>query len=139
MTEATVIAAEFWWLGLTGLLMLATSLPYVMDRILTAGFGRAIGNPQENRIPHSAWAERMRAAHYNCVENMVVFAPLLIAVVASGLSSEMTVMAAMAFAISRIAYVIIYTLGIPLLRTLAFLVGWLATLYLALVLMGLVV
>ena len=44
----------------------------------------------------------------------------------------------MAFAISRIAYVVVYTLGIPLLRTLAFLVGWLATLYLALVLMGLV-
>ena len=83
-------------------------------------------------------AARMRAAHYNCVENMVVFAPLLVAVVIAGLSSEMTVMAAMAFAISRIAYVVVYTLGIPLLRTLAFLVGWLATLYLALVLMGLV-
>ena len=138
MTDAATIAAEFWWLGLTGLLMLVTSLPYVMDRIATAGFGGALGNPQDNRIPHSAWAARMRAAHYNCVENLVVFAPLLVAVVVAGLSSEMTVMAAMAFAISRIVYVVVYTLGIPLLRTLAFLVGWLATLYLALVLMGLV-
>jgi uncharacterized MAPEG superfamily protein len=44
----------------------------------------------------------------------------------------------MAFALSRVVYVTVYTLGIPLLRTLAFLVGWLATLYLALVLLGLV-
>jgi uncharacterized MAPEG superfamily protein len=138
MTAAAGIATEFWWLGLTGLLMAATSLPYVMDRILTAGFGKALGNPQDNRTPHSPWAERIRAAHYNCVENVVVFGPLLVAVVVSGLSSEMTVIAAMAFALSRIAYVIIYTLGIPLLRTLAFLIGWLATVYLALVLMGIV-
>jgi uncharacterized MAPEG superfamily protein len=138
MTEATAIAVEFWWLGLTGLLMLVTSLPYVMDRIATAGFGGALGNPQDNKIPHSAWAARMKAAHYNCVENMAVFAPLLVAVVVAGLSSEMTVLAAMAFALSRVVYVTVYTLGIPLLRTLAFLVGWLATLYLALVLLGLV-
>ena len=136
MTETAAIAAEFWWLGLTGLLMLVTSLPYVTDRILTAGFGAAIGNPQDNEVPHSAWAERMRAAHYNCVENVVVFAPLCVAVVVAGLSSDATVLAAMAFALSRIAYVIIYTLGIPMLRTLAFLIGWLSTLYLALVLLG---
>lgn len=138
MTETMTIAAEFWWLGLMGLLMLVTSLPYVLDRIATAGFGGAIGNPQDNKIPQSAWAQRMKAAHYNSVENMVVFGPLLVAVVFAGLSSEMTVMAAMAFVLSRIAYVVIYTLGIPLLRTLAFLIGWLATLYLALVLLGFV-
>ena len=137
MTEATGVAAEFWWLGLAGLLMLVTSLPYVMDRIMTAGFGGAIGNPQDNEIPHSAWAERMKASHYNCVENMAVFGPLVVAVVVAGLSSEATVMAAMVFTLSRIAYVIIYTLGLPFLRTLAFLLGWLATLYLALVLLGL--
>ena len=136
MTAATAIATEFWWLGLTGLLMAVTSLPYVMDRILTAGIGGALGNPQDNETPPSPWAARMKAAHYNCVENLVVFGPLLVAVVVSGLSSEMTVLAAMAFTLSRIAYVIIYTLGIPLLRTLAFLIGWLSTLYLALVLLG---
>lgn len=138
MSTTATIAAEFWWLGLTGLLMAVTSLPYVMDRIVTAGLGPTLGNPQDNETPHSPWAKRMRAAHYNCVENVVVFAPLLVAVVVSGLSSETTVLAAMVFALSRIAYVIIYTLGLPVLRTLAFLAGWLATVYLALVLMGIV-
>ncbi len=136
MTAATAIATEFWWLGLMGLLMAATSLPYVMDRIITSGISGALGNPQDNEIPASAWAVRMKAAHYNCVENLVVFGPLLVAVVVSGLSSDTTVLAAMVFTLSRIAFVVIYTLGIPLLRTLAFLIGWLATLYLALVLLG---
>ncbi len=138
MTEGTVVATEFGWLAITGVLMLLTSLPYVMDRIATAGFGRAFGNPQDNKIPQSAWAARLKAAHYNCVENMVVFGPVCVAVVVAGLTSEMTAIAAAAFCISRIAYVIIYMLGIPVLRTLSFLVGWLATAYLLLVLLEVV-
>ena len=138
MTDGTGVAVELWWLALTGVLMLVVSLPYVTDRIFTAGFGGALGNPQNNKIPHSAWAERMRAAHYNCVENLVVFAPLCVAVVVAGQTSETTAMAAMAFFISRVVYVVVYTFGIPIVRTLAFLVGWLSSLALAGVLLGVI-
>jgi uncharacterized MAPEG superfamily protein len=137
MTETVKVAAEFWWLGLMALVMAVTVLPYVLDRIITAGLGGALGNPQDNEAAASAWAVRMKAAHYNTVENMVVFGPLAVAVVVSGLANEATATAAMLFVLSRIAYIVIYTLGIPGLRTLAFLVGWLATVYLALVLLGL--
>ena len=116
--------------------MAVTSLPYVMERILTAGFGAALGNPQNNTVSQSAWAIRMKAAHYNCVENLVVFGPLCVAVVVAGVTDATTAMAAAAFCLSRIAYVVVYTLGIPVLRTLAFLVGWLSTVALALRLLG---
>jgi uncharacterized MAPEG superfamily protein len=136
MSTATPIAIEFWWLALTGVLMLVMSLPYVTDRIITAGFGNALGNPQNNKIPHSGWAERLKAAHSNTVENMVVFGPLTIAVVVAGVASEMTAMAAAAFFVSRVVYVVVYMFGIPLLRTLAFLVGWLSSLVMAGALLG---
>ncbi len=137
MTEMAFIPAEFWWLGLTGLLMALISLPYVVDRIATSGFRRTLGNPQENAIPGSRWAERLKAAHYNSVENLAVFGPLVVAVVVTGLANPMTELAAAAFALSRIVYVIVYALGIPVLRTLAFLVGWIAIVYLTLRLLGL--
>lgn len=138
MTEAVTIVPELWWLGLMGVVMAMAVLPYVVDRIATAGLGGALGNPQDNKIPPSPWAARMKAAHYNCVENLAVFAPLVVAVVFAGMGTAMTLLAVQAFVIARIVYIIVYTFGIPGLRTLAFLVGWLATLYLALALMGLV-
>ena len=138
MTEASSVAQELWWLAITGLLMAVTSLPYVMDRILTAGFGAALGNPQDNTIAQSAWATRMKAAHYNCVENLAVFGPLCVAVVVAGVTDSTTALAAAAFCLSRIAYVVVYTLGVPVLRTLAFMVGWLSTLALALRLLAVI-
>ena len=138
MTEAQGVAVELWWLAITGVLMAVTSLPYVMDRILTSGFGAALGNPQDQELKPSVWAVRMKAAHYNCVENLVAFGPLCVAVVVAGVTDGTTALAAAAFCLSRIAYVIVYTMGIPLLRTLAFLVGWLATMALALRLLGIV-
>ncbi len=138
MTEAEIIVPELWWLGLMGVVMMVMVLPYVLDRIKTAGLGGALANPQDNKVPPSAWAERMKAAHYNCIENLAVFAPLVVAVVFAGMGDGMTLLAVQAFVIARIIYVIVYTLGIPGVRTLAFLVGWLATLYLALVLMSFV-
>jgi uncharacterized MAPEG superfamily protein len=138
MTEASSVAQELWWLAITGLLMAVTSLPYVMDRILTAGFGAALGNPQDNTIAQSAWATRMKAAHYNCVENLAVFGPLCVAVVVAGVTDSTTALAAAAFCLSRIAYVVVYTLGVQVLRTLAFMVGWLSTLALALRLLAVI-
>jgi uncharacterized MAPEG superfamily protein len=108
----------------------------VTDRLLTAGIAKSFGNPQDNPTPQSAWAVRMKAAHYNGVENLVVFAPLCVAVVVAGATDATTAMAAAAFCLARIAYVVVYTLGIPVLRTLAFLVGWLSTAALALRLLG---
>ena len=139
MTEANMIAVEFWWLAVIGIVMAVTSLPYVMDRLLTAGIAKSFGNPQDNDTPPSGWAERMKAAHYNSVPEFITcerYQALCVAVVVAGATDELTAMAAAAFCLSRIAYVVVYTLGIPVLRTLAFLVGWLSTLALALRLLG---
>ena len=74
-------------------------------------------------------------AHENAVENMVLFAPLVLLVHFLRLSTEETVLAAMIYFFARLGHVIIYTFGVPYMRTIAYFVGWLAQSYLAIVIL----
>lgn len=67
-----------------------------------------------------------------------MFAPLAIAVHVLGVSTATTAVWASAFFAARVAHAIIYTLGVPLLRTIAFFVGFIAQIMLALRLPGLI-
>ncbi|MCB9928262.1 MAG: MAPEG family protein [Alphaproteobacteria bacterium] len=139
MSATAMVAPELWWLAVMGLIMAATSLPYVLDRIVVRGLWGALDNPQPHPLPQSAWAERMKAAHYNSVENLVVFAPLAVAVVVAGVTDANTLLAVQAFVIARARSISWSTRWHPpVLRTLAFLVGWLAIVALALRLLGLI-
>ena len=72
------------------------------------------------------WAERMKKAHYNGVENLVVFAALVLVANAAGVSNETTTLACTVYFWARVAHYVCYTFAIPWLRTLAFAVAWLA-------------
>ena len=50
-------------------------VPYVLDRIAVGGLMEAVGYPA-NPKPQSPWAQRLKKAHANAVENLVVFAAL---------------------------------------------------------------
>ena len=66
------------WLGLivifTGLLW----LPYVLNSFMVRGLMQTMGF-REDLPPLPPWAQRAKKAHYNAVENLVLFAPVLIA------------------------------------------------------------
>jgi uncharacterized MAPEG superfamily protein len=127
---------ELKWLMLTVILTGLLWIPYVLDRIIARGLVGAMANPSPGLPAQAAWAERLKAAHYNNVENLVIFAALVLTLNALHISTWATVAACAAFFWARLAYVIIYTLGLPVLRTLAFTVGFLAQVTLALVLLG---
>lgn len=101
-------------------------IPYILNLIIVRGIVDAVGYPEDPK-PMADWAQRMKAAHYNAVENLVVFAALVLTAHVAGVSSGTTVVACTVYFWARVAYVIVYTLGIPWLRTIAFAVGWLAT------------
>ena len=67
--------------------------------------------------------DRARRAHANAVENLAVFAPLVLIATVIGLSTPITSAAAWTYVVARLAHYIIYAAGIPVLRTLAFLAG----------------
>jgi uncharacterized MAPEG superfamily protein len=99
-------------------------MPYILNLIAVRGLINAVGYP-ENPPPMAAWAERMKAAHYNAVENLVVFAALVLIANAAGISNQTTVLACEVYFWARLVHLLSYTFGIPWVRTLAFAVGWL--------------
>ena len=88
------------------------------------GLLTALKNPQPDARASADWAFRLANAHHNAVENLVVFAPLAIIVHVLEIGDTLTAQAGLAFVASRIAHTIIYTFGIPLLRTIAFVTGF---------------
>jgi uncharacterized MAPEG superfamily protein len=62
----------------------------------------------------------------------VIFAPLVLILSEIDYSSKWTVMACAVYFWSRVAHLIVYALGLPVFRTLAFTVGFLAQAVLAL-------
>ena len=98
-------------------------IPYIVDRIMVEGMADAVGYPG-NPKPQSPWARRMKAAHYNAVENLVVFAALVLAAQVAGVSNNATVMACMIYFWARVTHLVACTFAIPLVRTLSFAVGF---------------
>jgi len=104
-------------------LSLAMWVPYVLNLILVRGIVDAVGYPEQPK-PLAPWATRMKAAHYNAVENLVVFSALVLALHVAGISTAATVLACKAYFWARAIHLVAYTFAIPWLRTLAFLAGW---------------
>ncbi len=108
-----------WVTVLTALLW----VPYILNRIAVRGVIDTVGYPA-NPKPQSAWATRLQKAHGNAVENLVVFAALVFAAHAAGVSNASTVFAAQLYFWARLVHAIAYTLAWPWVRTLAFAAGF---------------
>jgi uncharacterized MAPEG superfamily protein len=115
----------------TGLLW----VPYILDRIATRGLLAAVGYP-ENPKPQSRWAQRLLKAHANAVENLVVFATLVLAGSAMGISNSAIGGACIVYFWARVVHALAYTFAVPWARTLAFTVGFGAQVVIALQLLG---
>jgi uncharacterized MAPEG superfamily protein len=105
-------------------------IPYILNRIMVRGIADAVGYPV-NPKPQSPWARRMQAAHANAVENLVVFAALVLVAQDAGVSNSATVMACMVYFWARVAHLAAFTLALPWVRTLAFAVGFFCQITLA--------
>ncbi len=100
-------------------------VPYILDRLAVRGLLDAVGYP-ENPKPQSAWAQRLMKAHANAVENLVLFAALVLIANAVGLTGGAVATAAIVYFWARVVHALAYTFAIPWLRTLAFTAGFLA-------------
>lgn len=101
-------------------------IPYILNMISVRGVADAVGYP-DDPAPMAKWAQRLKAAHYNGVENLVLFATVIIVAHLAGISNDTTALLAAVYFFARIVHTLGYTLAIPWVRTLSFAVGWLAT------------
>ena len=120
------MSTELFWLVLTVAMTGLFWVPYILDRSAVRGLMGAMANPSPTDKPQSAWAQRMMAAHTNAVENLVIFAPLVLVTQDLSIATPATGFACVLYFWSRLAHYIVYTLGIPVLRTLAFVGGFVA-------------
>jgi uncharacterized MAPEG superfamily protein len=110
LTAVTVLTAVLW-------------MPYILNTIAVRGIVDAVGYPEDPK-PLSAWAAKMKAAHANAIENLVVFATLVLIANAASVSSASTVMACEVYFWARLLHVASYTFAIPWVRTISFTVGF---------------
>ena len=115
-TELTYLA---WVTTLTALMW----IPYILNMIMVRGLLDAVGYP-EDPAALSPWAGRMKAAHANAIENLAVFAALVLIAQASGISNTATVVACQVYLWTRVVHYLSYTARIPWVRTVAFAVGF---------------
>lgn len=85
-----------------------------------------------------ARAHRMMRAHENAIENLAVFAPLVLVLHAVGISTEATVSACMVYFFARAVHYVIFTFKVPLLRVVTFLTGFGAQMVLVFTLFGVI-
>ncbi len=121
LTAVTVLTAVLW-------------MPYILNAIAVRGIIDAVGYPEDPK-PLSAWASKMKAAHANAIENLVIFATLVLIANAAGISSASTVMACEIYFWARLLHVASYTFAIPWVRTLTFAAGFGCQVVLALALL----
>lgn len=122
------------WLTLTALLTAVCAFPYVLERIVRVGLISAAGHNAESGTggfdqpdeKPAVWAKRAYCAHRNAVESLPIFAALVLTAHVAGLagaSAALVALAAKTHFFARLAHFIVYTAGVPLLRTLTFFVA----------------
>ena len=104
------------------LLVWATLLTVVQAVVAVQGAMMQVGLPalagnREGLPEIKGWGGRAARAHRNMIENLVLFAALVLAAVAAGKTNDMTLMGAQIFFWARLAYALVYIAGIPWLRT----------------------
>ena len=98
-------------------------MPYILNMIAVRGLVNAVGYPDDPE-PLSPWAAKMKAAHSNAVENLVVFAALVLVASAANISNETTVLACQLYFWARLVHLLSYTFAIPWVRTISFVAGF---------------
>lgn len=114
---------DLWMLVWSALLCLSIPVVTLAGLMQTPG-GAAwgLGN-RDTTLEVAPWVGRTRRAHANLVENLAPFAALVLVAHVAGKANATTALGAELFLVGRIAHLIVYMLGIPVLRTLVFGVG----------------
>lgn len=121
--QTPALSPELFWLTATALMTATMWVPYIVRQIIQLGPIQALTDRFGDTVLSASWAQRAKRAHYNAVENLVVFAALILIVHSAGFGNSTTALAAQIYFYARAAHYVVYLLGLPFLRTACFLVG----------------
>jgi uncharacterized MAPEG superfamily protein len=101
-------------------------VPYVLNRMAVNGLVGTLAGSAPDSSTLSAWAQRAGRAHTNAIENLAIFAPVVLTAHVLNISNGATKAAVVVYFVARLLHYIVYAAGIPAARTLTFTAGWLA-------------
>lgn len=110
LTWTTIVTALMW-------------MPYILNLIAVRGLVAAVSYPVDPK-PLAPWAARMKQAHANAIENLVVFATLVLVAHIAGVNNEVTAIACAVYFWARVVHFVVLGFGIPWIRTLSFVTGF---------------
>lgn len=124
------MTTELSMLAYCAILTVLLALIPTVALILEKGLPFAAGN-REEAVTLPAWAERAKRTHLNMLENLPVFAALVLIAQVSGAFNDTTALGATLFFWGRVAHAAVYLAGIPWVRTGAFAVSLVGLLMIA--------
>lgn len=107
---------ELMWLVWAVALTFVQALVAVQGAMMQVGLPTLAGN-REGMPEITGWAGRAARAHRNMLENLALFAALVLVAVAAGRTNGTTLLGAQIFFWARLVYALVYLAGIPWLRT----------------------
>jgi len=120
----TNLTPDLYWLTLTALMTSLLWAPHITYLILKQeGIAGAFLDTQGQNIPNPEWGKRAKRAHLNAQQNLAVFAALILTAHIAGVPPAKTALYAMIYFFARLTHYIVYTLGLPLLRQVSFVVS----------------
>ncbi len=116
-------------LALYGLLLIVILIVQVTLALPQVGLAY-LASPRDTEVKLTGTAGRSLRCLNNSVTAMALFAPAILILQAQSTMTATTLLMAQIFLVARLAYWILYLVGIPWLRTAAWACGFLATAYL---------
>jgi uncharacterized MAPEG superfamily protein len=106
----------------SAILTLVQMVVAAFGAMLRVGLPTLVGN-REGMPPLTGWAGRAERAHRNMLESLIVFAVLVLVTEITNRNNWLTGLGSELFVGGRLAYAIVYIVGVPWLRTAVWIVS----------------
>lgn len=110
------------------LLPILAKVPLAIAQIKTGRYDNR--NPRSQQASLSGFGARAKAAHENSFEALILFTPGVLVIVALNVATELAQYAAILFVFARIVYLLMYWIDQHIMRSIAWALGYGASLFL---------
>jgi uncharacterized MAPEG superfamily protein len=124
------VTVELKYLAWVTVLTALIRVPWMLNKVAIRGISKVSRYPRDSE-PLSPWAHRLWVAHEDAVDNLIVFAVLVVLLHLDGYSSSLTILAAAVYFWARLVHVLVYAFAVPWVKTLAHVAAFGAILVLA--------
>jgi uncharacterized MAPEG superfamily protein len=120
------MSTDLKYLALTAMLTASLWIPYVVAQVKTNGPLQPENYIDPTPRPLPDWGKRANRTYVNAVETFAPFAALVIVAHLAGKANAMTAFWATCYFWLRLAHAAVFLLGLPLVRTILFTLGYIA-------------